>query len=227
MLTGWQTLSKKKYYFQSSGIMVCNQTLTIDGETWKFDKNGVASAVKKEDEVQEVKVYDSHNNRYYTLKEEYLTHPGIADGSISDMELLAAVCDAEAGDQGLVGMEAAALTVLNRSIDKSGCFPSELRYIIYETGQFAVVSDGALLKRLKGTFEEPVLARKAVQEAVNIFNAYRTNGTKRVLKGFKTKDFDYKFFMTEPAFKAQNLNFKELKYEKYIDHVFFTEWISG
>ncbi|MDY4693417.1 MAG: cell wall hydrolase [Blautia sp.] len=227
MLTGWQTLSQKKYYFKSSGIMVCNQTLTIEGKTWKFDKNGVATAVKKEEEVQEAKVYDSHNNRYYTMKKEYFTHPGIADGSISDLELLAAVCDAEAGDQGLVGMEAAALTVLNRSIDKTKCFPSELRYIIYQTGQFAVVSDGALLRRLKGKFEEPVLARKAAQAAVKIFNAYKTNGTKRVLKGFKTKDFDYKYFMTEPAFKAQKLDFDKLTYEKYIDHVFFTEWISG
>ena len=47
------------------------------------------------------------------MEEEFLEHPGIADGKVSDLDLLAAVCDAEAGDQGVVGMEAVALCVLN------------------------------------------------------------------------------------------------------------------
>ena len=45
--------------------------------------------------------------------------------------------------------------------------------------------------------------------------------------GFKTKDFNYKFFMTPAAFKAQNLNFSKLEYEQYKGHVFFVDWISG
>ena len=32
---------------------------------------------------------------------------------------------------------------------------------------------------------------------------------KRTLPGFKKKDFNYKFFMTPAAFKAQNLNFSK------------------
>ena len=51
------------------------------------------------------------------MEEEFLEHPGIADGKVSDLDLLAAVCDAEAGDQGVVGMEAVALCVLNCTID--------------------------------------------------------------------------------------------------------------
>jgi len=53
------------------------------------------------------------------------------------------------------------------------------------------------------------------------------HGTKRTLPGFKTKDFNYKFFMTPAAFKAQNLNFSKLEYEQYKGHVFFVDWISG
>ena len=34
-------------------------------------------------------------------KKQFLEHPGIADGKVSDLDLLAAVCDAEAGDQGV------------------------------------------------------------------------------------------------------------------------------
>ncbi len=52
------------------------------------------------------------------MEEEFLEHPGIADGKVSDLDLLAAVCDAEAGDQGVVGMEAVALCVLNCTIDQ-------------------------------------------------------------------------------------------------------------
>ena len=33
------------------------------------------------------------------MEEEFLKHPGIADGKVSDLDLLAAVCDAEAGDR--------------------------------------------------------------------------------------------------------------------------------
>ena len=32
----------------------------------------------------------------YYMEEEFLEHPGIADGKVSDLDLLAAVCDAEA-----------------------------------------------------------------------------------------------------------------------------------
>ena len=60
-----------------------------------------------------------------------------------------------------------------------------------------------------------------------LFNDYVNRGVKRVLPGFKTKDFNYKFFMTPTAFKAQNLNFSKLEYEQYKGHVFFVDWISG
>lgn len=163
------------------------------------------------------------------MEKQFLQHPGIADGTVSDLDLLAAVCDAEAGDQGLIGMEAVALCILNSTIDTSKGFPSEIRYVVYQgkPTQYAVVTDGSLLKRLNGHFSDRTNAYAAAKAAMKIFNNYVTKGTKRVLTGFKTKDFKYKYFMTPAAFKAQHLNFSKLEYEQYQDHVFFVDWIVG
>ena len=231
MKTGWLEEDGKKYYFESSGAMVVNDVRAIDGATYKFDENGVASKVDSNYVIdgKYVKVFDAKNNKWYYMEKEFLEHPGIADGTVSDLDLLAAVCDAEAGDQGLVGMEAVALCVLNCTVDKYKEFPSQIRYVVYQgkPNQYAVVIDGALIKRLKGQFEDRTNAYAAAKAAMEIFNDYVNRGAKRVLPGFKTKDFNYKFFMTPAAFKAQNLNFSKLEYEQYKGHIFFVDWISG
>ena len=230
--TGWLELDGKKYYFDISGVMLANTIASIDGTTYRFDSDGAATKTSGNDYTVEgkyVKVFDAKNNKYYYMEEEFLEHPGIADGKVSDLDLLAAVCDAEAGDQGVVGMEAVALCVLNCTIDQYKEFPSQIRYVVYQgkPTQYAVVTDGALLKRLKGQFEDRTNAYAAAKAAMEVFSNYVNHGTKRTLPGFKTKDFNYKFFMTPAAFKAQNLNFSKLEYEQYKGHVFFVDWISG
>ena len=230
--TGWLELDGKKYYFDTSGVMLANTIASIDGTTYRFDSDGAATKTSGNDYTVEgkyVKVFDAKNNKYYYMEEEFLEHPGIADGKVSDLDLLAAVCDAEAGDQGVVGMEAVALCVLNCTIDQYKEFPSQIRYVVYQgkPTQYAVVTDGALLKRLKGQFEDRTNAYAAAKAAMEVFSNYVNHGTKRTLPGFKTKDFNYKFFMTPAAFKAQNLNFSKLEYEQYKGHVFFVDWISG
>ena len=230
--TGWLELDGKKYYFDTSGVMLANTIASIDGTTYRFDSDGAATKTSGNDYTVEgkyVKVFDAKNNKYYYMEEEFLEHPGIADGKVSDLDLLAAGCDAEAGDQGVVGMEAVALCVLNCTIDQYKEFPSQIRYVVYQgkPTQYAVVTDGALLKRLKGQFEDRTNAYAAAKAAMEVFSNYVNHGTKRTLPGFKTKDFNYKFFMTPAAFKAQNLNFSKLEYEQYKGHVFFVDWISG
>ena len=231
MKTGWLEEDGKKYYFESSGAMVVNDVRAIDGATYKFDENGVASKVDSNYVIdgKYVKVFDAKNNKWYYMEKEFLEHPGIADGTVSDLDLLAAVCDAEAGDQGLVGMEAVALCVLNCTVDKYKEFPSQIRYVVYQgkPNQYAVVIDGALIKRLKGQFEDRTNAYAAAKAAMAMFNDHINKGTARTLSGFKKKDFDYKFFMTPQAFWAQNLNFSKLDYEQYKGHMFFVDWISG
>lgn len=231
MKTGWLNLAGKKYYFTSSGVMLVNTTTSVDGKTYRFDSEGVATETSPnyQEEGNYVKVYDAKNGKYYYMEKQFLQHPGIADGTVSDLDLLAAVCDAEAGDQGLTGMEAVALCILNSTIDVNKGFPSEIRYVVYQgkPTQYAVVTDGTLLKRLNGQFEDRTNAYAAAKAAMTTFNNYVNKGTKRVLEGFKTKDFNYKYFMTPAAFKAQNLNFGKLEYEQYLGHVFFVDWIVG
>ena len=82
--------------------MLANTIASIDGTTYRFDSDGAATKTSDNDYTVEgkyVKVFDAKNNKYYYMEEEFLEHPGIADGKVSDLDLLAAVCDAEAGDR--------------------------------------------------------------------------------------------------------------------------------
>ena len=235
MATGLKTIDGKKYYFKTDGSMAVSTTVTVSGVTYTISSTGVAT-VKTSHSNQNlsngnVKVYDTQNSRYYTMVKEYKTHPGIANGKTTDEALLAALCESEAGDQGKIGMEAVALCVLNRTIKKDKEFPSTVRGVIYESmvngtyPQYSVVRDGALLKRLKGNFENRTLAYQAAKKAMTIFNNYVKNGKSRTLTGFKQKDFNYMYFMMNSSFKKQPLTFSKVKYEVYKDHTFFVDWV--
>ena len=241
MATGLKTIGGKKYYFKTDGAMAVSTTVTVSGVTYTISSSGVATVKSSSSNNSShpnqnlsngnVKVYDTKNSRYYTMVKEYKSHPGIANGKTTDEALLAALCESEAGNQGKIGMEAVALCVLNRTIKKDKEFPSTIRGVIYEnigsstTAQYSVVRDGALLKRLNGNFENRTLAYQAAREAMTIFNNYVKNGKSRTLTGFKQKDFNYMYFMTNSAFKKQPLNFSKVKYEIYKGHTFFVDWV--
>lgn len=235
MYTGLNRISGKLYYFKSNGVMAVSTTVSVNGVTYSISATGVATAKTSKPNVNvsngNVKVYDNTNSRYYTMVKEYKSHPGIANGKTTDEALLAALCEAEAGNQGKIGMEAVALCVLNRTIKSDKEFPSTIRGVIYEnigsstTPQYSVVRDGALAKRLKGTFENRTLAYQAAREAMTIFNNYVKTGKARTLNGFKKKDFNYMYFMMNSAFKKQPLTFSKVEYEVYKDHTFFVDWV--
>lgn len=235
MYTGLNRISGKLYYFKSNGVMAVSTTVSVNGVTYSISATGVATAKTSKPNVNvgngNVKVYDTTNSRYYTMVKEYKSHPGIANGKTTDEALLAALCEAEAGNQGKIGMEAVALCVLNRTIKSDKEFPSTIRGVIYEnigsstTPQYSVVRDGALAKRLKGTFENRTLAYQAAREAMTIFNNYVKTGKARTLSGFKKKDFNYMYFMMNSAFKKQPLTFSKVEYEVYKDHTFFVDWV--
>lgn len=237
MATGWlqDTKGNRRYFNPSNGVMYKSKLATVGSVTYSFDEDGIATSVgsgnwQVDEASQKVLVYDSGHKRNYYVAKEYLTHPGIANNQVSDRDLLAAICDAEANDQGVVGMEAVALTILNRTLNTE--FPSSIRYVIYDNTygaypQYSPVRDGALLRRLNGSFESKTQAYQAVDAALNIFNAYVTNGTKRKVPGFAKDDFDYQYFMTHAAFAAQSLDFTKVEAVQYGDHTFFVDWISG
>ena len=227
--TGWLTLDGKRYYFSSKGVMYVSRTAAIDGKNYTFDENGVATESQYVVNGNTIQIYDEGNGRTYTLRKEFIEHEGIANGEVSDLELLAAFCEAEAGDQGKTGMAAVALCALNRTIKADKEFPSELRYVIYEGNnsfaQYSVVTNGSLENKLNGQYYNRSLAYAAAQQALEIFQDYVTDGTARTLSGFDRKDFNFMYFMTEAAFKAQPLDFDKVDYFKFRDHVFFVDWV--
>ena len=226
-LTGLQTINGKTYIFNTKGVMYVSTTVMVSGRTYYVDASGVASLSSYTITGNNVSVYDEKNKRNYTLMKEFATHPGVADGTKTDLDLLAALCESEAGDQGLVGMEAVALCILNRTIKPDKEFPSQVRYVIYQGvnfAQYSVVTNGALLKRLNGQYENRTLAYQAARTAMSIFNNYVTNGTPRKLTGFKN-DFNYMYFMMTSSFWNQPLNFDRVEYFTYKDHTFFVDWV--
>lgn len=225
--TKWLDLNGKKYYFSKSGVMYKNTTFTIDGVTYEFDGNGVATVGQHQLEGNNVIIYDEVRNRNFKIWKTYLEHPGIASGELTDLDLLAALCETEAGDQGHVGMVAVAMCVLNRTLCDE--FPSEVRHVIFQGGSFAqysVVSNGAFLKRLNGQWYDRAAAYKAADEALEIFEDYVKFKKPRTLKGFDRKDFDFMYFMMEASFWKQPLDFKKVDNFLYKDHMFFVDWVS-
>lgn len=64
--------------------------------------------------------------------------------SQSDLDLLAALVWAEAGDQPFDGMRVVADCVCNRASDRHPEWPSTIAAVIYQPGQFSVVANGRL-----------------------------------------------------------------------------------
>ena len=78
----WLTHDGKKYYFDTSGVMLAYTIASIDGTTYRFDSDGAATKTSGNDYTVEgkyVKVFDAKNNKYYYMEEEFLEHPGIAE----------------------------------------------------------------------------------------------------------------------------------------------------
>ena len=63
-------------------------------------------------------------------------------GSVADLDLLAALVWAEAGDQDFIGQRIVADCVLNRV--RSAEWPNSVEAVIYQAGQFSVVANGRL-----------------------------------------------------------------------------------
>ncbi len=230
--TGWLTLDDKRYYLKSNGAMAVNETMTIGGKQWSFDSNGIASETQgfTYDPNGYVRVVAS-DNKIYTLEKEYAKHTDVANNKISDKELLTAAVYCEAGNQGLQGMTATAMVMLNRTLAPQFKFPPSVRYVIYQKGQFSIVVNGSLQARLNNTNVTWYdVAEKAVNRAYMMYDAYVKNKTKRakylpgVLKKSNGKDdFDCLFFMTPAAYAATGLTSKSEAFT-YKGQTFFTYW---
>lgn len=81
-----------------------------------------------------------------------------------DLELLAALIHAEAGNQDMTGKRLVADVVLNRVASPK--FPNDISGVIYDPGQFSPVGNGSLTRALNGgtTAEDREAARLALVE---------------------------------------------------------------
>lgn len=81
-----------------------------------------------------------------------------------DLDLLAALIHAEAGNQDMVGKRLVADVVLNRVASPK--FPNDISGVIYDPGQFSPVRNGSLTHALNGgtTAEDREAARLALVE---------------------------------------------------------------
>ena len=83
---------------------------------------------------------DMRNATFET--ESTTSEPESATFAQSDLDLLAALVWAEAGDQDFIGKRIVADCVLNRV--RSGAWPNSVEAVIYQPGQFSVVANGRL-----------------------------------------------------------------------------------
>ena len=241
---GWLTLNGKKYYFDKNGYLLKNTTFSRGNKTYKVDKNGVVKETSSKpagssgaDPTYTAKksfsytasgsglsVYDQTNGRYYNMVSQFATDKGVANGESTDRDILAALCECEAGDQGLIGMEAVAMCILNRTIKADKEFPSEVRLVIYQNGprQYETTL-GALNRRLNGSWINKALAYQAADEAMKIFTSYRTKGTKRIINGFyNNQDDNFMYFMMSSVF-SPSYSRGGFSYV-YKEHTFFIDW---
>lgn len=92
------------------------------------------------DELADMRAREEYEEPVLELEDEA---PVASYGySVSDLDLLAAIVYAEAGDQDFIGQRLVADVVLNRV--RSAAWPNTISGVIYQPGQFSPVTDGGL-----------------------------------------------------------------------------------
>lgn len=158
-------------------------------------------AVSKEEEEELIKLKEEEQERLEKKqneerlkKETEIKYRDEVDYAKDELKLLASLVHAEAGNQSYEGKLAVANVVLNRV--KSRKYPSTIKDVIYQPGQFTVANSGSLAKQLERyvdyTSNSQLLTVKAAKAALSgannignrlYFNAYKS----AVKKGYDQK----------------------------------------
>lgn len=205
-VTGLQKINGNYYYFDpDTWYKVTNKTMTIDQVTYVFNGSGVGS-ISDNGDIPMASV---------AVEKEYYTDPAV-DNEI----LLAAIIYREAGNQSYAGKTAVGLVVMNRVL--SAQFPSTIREVVYQKGQFTPANKAAFTKLLNTPSSIPSECKQAAKELLSKFTQYK-QGQKVMLKiDGKDTPFPYLFFMTPAAYQQLGLR---AEYLKLGGHVFFEKWI--
>lgn len=126
----------------------------------------------------------------------------------SELRLMAAIINCEAGAESYQGKVAVGIVIMNRI--KSNKFPNTLRSVIYQKGQFSPVRNGALKKRLAQydagkingkQWKDCIRAAKSVLEGKD-YITYR--GSRKNLKGY----FFFSVYLSGARFRLGGHRFK-------------------
>lgn len=193
------------YYFSEETYeKVVGTTIEIDNAKYEFDTDGKGTLI-------------STNKAPATKEKVQATY--YTDPYVDDETLLAALIRCEAGNQPYAGKLAVGIVIYNRMYSSS--FPSKLREVVYQKGQFAPTWDGALTRTLKNQTLIDDGSLKAAKAAAAKFEDYDPDkGVTLKVDGEKTA-FPYLFFMTPSAYNSCGLS---AKYLAVGDHVFFKYW---
>lgn len=113
-------------------------------------------AIPVQNNYYQPQILGSHPEKSYDILTIAVPVEEKMENSPGDLMILAQLCQAEAGNQGIDGMRLVADVVLNR-VD-SHKFPNTIEEVIYDPGQFGVITDGAFERAGKHIREDSYLA---------------------------------------------------------------------
>ena len=225
---GWYSFLSWKLYFDpdNNGAAVTTSKI-INNTTYYFNSDGILISQSGDDYIT---LKDPSNGKTYTLESQFSTDP-IVDGET----FLAAAIYTESGNQTLPCQIATGLVILNRQESKS--YPDTLRYVIYQKTQFEVARNGALTKLLQAYVNNDTsqlkwvkTSEEAASKALEIMNAYKTEGKERQIEGItlpnNKTDFNYLGFMTPAAFERVGLDPVATEAFQVDGTMFYTKWIK-
>ena len=94
---------------------------------------------------------------------ERIQYYGVYAATASDVEILGAIIQCEAGNQPYEGQVAVGAVVMNRV--RSGAYPNSIYGVVYAAGQFTPAGSGAVDRRLAAGVSDSCM--QAAQEAIN------------------------------------------------------------
>lgn len=148
-----------------------------------YCENAVISDLKMEEPIQEKK---SREEKIEMINETYGSDYDEIVSKQKDIHLLAQLIHAEAGNQDRDGKQFVADVVMNRL--RSEKFPNSIEEIIYQEGQFGVITDGAFEEaKEKVTMNEVKIAKDAIEKGpknclILYFNTEKIKGVEHWFK---------------------------------------------
>lgn len=156
------------------GVVTANEKIDVvesDGDWVAVDYEGSVGYISAEyakvefllDEGETMQAIQAREQKEAEEKAKRMQNRGAVPSDASDVELLAALIQCEAGGESYEGQLAVAAVVMNRV--RSGAYPNTVSGVIYASGQFTPALNGKVAARVEKGSKASCL--QAAQEAIN------------------------------------------------------------